>query len=304
MKDERWYFDPEDESKIIYYKLYLDAFSNEHYQRKLKNLINMNFDSMSNQAIRNEIRNLISFTNNITGQAYYFIPTFSYIYKCNSKFSRVRKLGNNLYEVHNRRLCKRDLWNPEVNYVKEYGRLNYPNESLLYTAEKYPEVSIKEAGVKGNDVFLLVTYEALDEISVTIAGLYQEKDYFTDEENIKISQLINGISDLLKLTIDESNKQLYRLTSNLIKECYYLEGYQDGWVYPSIALGKGHNVCFKPTIAEKKLKVYSAEICTLDEEHLFSVRYVLGDLENENTLKFHDLGSDFQKRYYPHLVIS
>lgn len=257
MKDERWYFDPEDESKIIYYKLYLDVFSNEHYQRKLKNLINMNFDSMSNQAIRNEIRNLISFTNNITSQAYYYIPTFSYIYKCNSKFFRVRKLGNNLYEVRNRRLCKRDLWNPEVNYVKEYGRLNYPNESLI-----------------------------------------------TDEENMKISQLINGISDLFKLTIDESNKRLYRLTSNLIKECYYLEGYQDGWVYPSIALRKGHNVCFKPTIAEKKLKVCGAEICTLDEEHLFSVRYVLGDLENENTLKFHDLGSDFQKRSYPHIVIS
>lgn len=265
MKDKRWIFEPND-NKAHYYKLFIDAFDNTVYQCRLDELIGMDFSKYSNDSVRKLIRKTISFENEITGETYYFIPTLRYVYEEGSSFFRVRYLGNNIETVRSNELCIDDLWNPKTKYVKKYGRLNYPGETLLYTAEKYHQIAITESKVEVGNVFLIIKYRTTKQIDVTLAGIHRSNDQFTDAENKKVEQLVAGLERLFTLDICDENEHLYKLTSNLIKECYHYEGHQGGWAYPSIALGKGHNVCFHPEYARENLVIEKADICALEPD--------------------------------------
>lgn len=304
--NKRFYLDSKSEQSLIFSKLYLDAFDIDDFNRKSKSIETADVLSMDDDGIRQMIRNIMSFRHPLTGQEYYNIPTWSYVCNKGTKFYRIMKVDKS--DTINPPLdilkCHDNVWNPPIEKVKWYGRLNYPNESVLYTSYKIPEICLKEARLTNEDRFALITYEAKEDILVTIVGYFQEDSKFTDEENIKMKTLTEFFFNQFTKEVDEKDESSYKISSNIIKECYSIpDDSQDGWLYPSIAFNMGYNICFKPEIAKKKLQLKGVEICKLDEKYGFVVNYVVDGLERGSEFTYHLIGSDKQKELYPHISL-
>lgn len=299
---ERWYLDNEEE-QILYSKLYIAGFTGAVFDNHMEQFNELDFMNLEDDAVRNEIIRLISFRNPITNQEYFNIPTWTYVYPSGTKFYRIRRIN-----VNDRLLpvdcikTKSDLWNPPESCISYYGRLNGVNESLLYVAASNIDIAIEETKLKDDDDFLLISYEAQEDVEVTIVGFHKESAKLTALENDKYRMLTDYFKSLI--TTRAEDERIYKITSNLIKQCYTIpNSSQDGWVYESVALGKGHNVCFKPDRARLKLKVVGAEVCRMDSDYKFKVKYVLGDLNSDIKLSFHIIGSEYQKEHYPHISL-
>lgn len=237
--NKRFYFDPESEESIIFQKLYLNAFDIDTFNEKIKSIEILDILNANDDSIRQVIRKIMTFNHHITGQDYYNIPTWSYIYKKGTEFCRVRKIDKSDIITPPSDIIKScsDVWNPSVDKVTNYSRLNYPHESLLYTAHQYPEICIKETNITDQDRFALITYEAKEDILVTIVGYFQDNSAFTPKENAKIKVLTEFFFNQFTKEISAGEEYLYKVSSNIIKECYTTpDDSQDGWLYPSIAL--------------------------------------------------------------------
>lgn len=301
---QRYYFGTGSQDGILLRKLYLSAFDTELFNQKKKMIDTEDIISLGDDSIRQVIRNIMTFKHHITEQNYYSIPTWTYLYEKGTRFYRVRKIDKSNFidppidKIKNSSY----LWNPPAHKISNYGRLNYPHESLLYTSHNYSEIAIKEMKITDQDRFALITYEAKEDIYVTIVGYFREDSDFTAEENRKIQALTDFFFNQFTKDISAGDEYLYKISSNLIKECYFIpENSQDGWVYPSVALKKGHNVCFKSENAKQKLELKGVEICKLDEKYGFVVNYVIEGFNRQEGLVFHLIGSDKQRELYPHL---
>lgn len=131
-QDTRHYFAPESDEAIIFNKLYLLGFQKEAFLDKWKAFESKEIDSLEDMKIRQSIREVMTFYNPITRQSYYNIPTWTYLYKKGSKFFRVRRIESNDIIIPPKETeCWRDFWNPPEERIADYGRLNYPAESLF-----------------------------------------------------------------------------------------------------------------------------------------------------------------------------
>ena len=305
--DHRFSFPPDSNDGLVFTKLYLSSFDTDLFSNKQMAFGNIDVLNADNIHIRQKIRDVMTFNNRITGQNYYYIPTWSYIYNKGTPFYRVRKIKESeIIAPYESIKCWDDVWNPPTKYITSYGRLNYPHESLLYTTPFSPEIAIKEMKITPQDKFALIKYEAIEDIIVTIAGFFQENSALTTEENQKCKVLTNFFHDNITKDISLGDEHLYKIPANIIKECYtdYTDNSQVGWVYPSIASKKGFNVCFKPEEAKKKLKLKGTEICKLDNKYDFIIYYVIEGLEENSTMKYHLIGSEIQKSLYPHISLT
>lgn len=300
--DQRFHFVPDSDESVIFQKLYLLGFSKDGFMSKWRDFKSKKIEELADTQIRQSIREVMTFRNPITKQSYYNIPTWTYLYNKGSKFYRVRKVASNEISIPLKETSSwEDIWNPPEHFVTEYGRLNYPLESMLYTSANNPVIAIGESKIKENDSFVLITYEAIEDIQVTIVGFHQDSNYLTKTENEKSNTLTMFFKDIFTKEVKHYQKNLYKISSNLIKECYTInDGIQDGWVYPSIANGQGHNVCFKAT-ALGKLKVSGVELCKKESLHGFLVYYVLDDIDERSKFSYHQIGSEIQAHKYPHI---
>lgn len=148
----RNYFEPNSDGGDLFERLYFYGFDQNLFKSRCEDLGKINFSSYDDMSVRKLIRETITFYNDITNQGYYFIPTWVYSYKKGDRFYRVRKIKGENNIIPFKEITKwEDLWNPLAIKVNSYGRLNYPRESLLYTAygskiqiEKYPHIKICE----------------------------------------------------------------------------------------------------------------------------------------------------------------
>ncbi len=238
---------------------------------------------------------------------------FSYLcnigsYPKGTLFYRVKKLCGS--SIPDKRFSKEtDYWETPSCYLHEYGRLNRPHESLLYTCPEDPYLAIQETNIQNNDYFAVIKYKALSDIKVNIIG--GTYDYnacgITDKKAIMIHELYN---DFLKTEfsrdVGKGTEYLYKISEMIAKNFFDLPPRiaQDGWAYSSVKDKGKYNVCFRPEIAHEVLELSGAMICQLEDCKKFKVFCVAVGADYNGKILFYRLGSNEQIKVFPEIIQS
>ncbi|QUO21308.1 hypothetical protein KFE18_12090 [Clostridiaceae bacterium Marseille-Q4143] len=241
---------------------------------------NMNIQSMSDKELEANIEKVLSVK--LDGDITISTILLEYsLFGIGDRFYRVRKLKNT--NVPNSELKKVSAyWNPPQKYVKHYGRLNKPRESLLYTALN-PYTAICETGLKPGDPFVFCIYEAIKPLRFSWIG--GKADYnFNGIKNKKVIDFQEIIRQFLvdefTRVIPKDQEFLYRITEIIAKN-YYTSPEDNGWRYPSIKNNFEDNICFRSERVMYNLKLVGAIIAIFNKsgetdprEMKMSVEYV------------------------------
>ena len=228
--------------------------------KRIEKFKSLSFNCLTKKEIFNQLNNVLMPPG---ANSFYFIPNCG-AYPANTIFYRVRHLDGN--PIDNKDLIKySDLWEPPTNCVKKMGRLNEVGESLLYTSPLDAYVAINESHIKDGEIYALISYRSVDQVKVNIIG--GEYDYknlgFTNKNALINNELYNGfLKDIFSRDVGEGTEYLYIL-SNVIAKSYFdlpPESIQDAWAYNSVQDKSKYNVCFRPKIAHKLLKIESTSI--------------------------------------------
>lgn len=226
-------------------------------------------------------------------------------YPKGTPFFRIRKLKGSSIPNENLSVYG-DFWEPPKSCVKVAGRLNKKGESLLYVTPGDPKVPLKELHIVEGEYYALIKYIALDQVKVNIiGGQYNYSDIgLTDDMAILNNELINDfLRDEFSRAVGVGTEYLYK-TSEIIAKSYFdlpPEDVQDAWAYSSIQDKEKYNVCFRPEIAHKLLKLEGALICKKEKSDDISVRCISIGSKTENKAYFYPLGSKQQKSIFPEI---
>lgn len=89
-------------------------------------------------------------------------------YPIGTKFFRVKRLKGT--KIPDSRFGSYDdYWETKPEYLKEYGRLNKPGETLLYVCPDL-HCAIKEVHIEKNEFFAAIKYTAKSDVKVNLIG--------------------------------------------------------------------------------------------------------------------------------------
>lgn len=269
---------------------------------KIENFRKLNLKSIDDKTLSKEILNVL--TNN-EGKALLIPQIMQYTEK--TRFYRIRKIDNSNLNIPLKEFISiQDAWNPPAEYIKSYGRLNKPGESLLYVTPEDIRIPIEELKVGENEVFGLIVYESIDKIKVNSIGM--SKDYskmgFSEDEINKLKIIDNFLNTEFTRDVGKGTEFLYRVSEMIAKDYFDLppRDIQDAWVYSSIASKLGYNCCFRPEIAKEKLKLLGVQLMKYkkDEKGLyFEVKCVC--IPEENKLKYYKCSDEKVKEIFPEI---
>ncbi|WP_225442717.1 hypothetical protein [Paenibacillus lycopersici] len=268
---------------------------------KIRRFRNLNISIMTQEAINNEIFDVLTFKGNFI----YF--TNSNFYPKGTKFFRARVLDGSLIPNRNLKI-ESDFWNAPSEFIRQYGRLNKPNESLLYTTPINPSVTLKEVKVPYGSYYALIIYEAKDEIKVNVIG--QEYNYESLGIYSEKARLVNDIiNDFLReefcRDVGVGTEYLYCVSEFIAKSFFDLPPrvVQDAWAYPSLKDKLNYNVCFRPQVARELLELKGALIGQKQSQNDdIIVKCIAHGFDESGNAQFHKLGSDIQKSVFPEII--
>lgn len=239
---------------------------------KIRKFRALNIKDMKIQEIADAISEVLTWNG-----VFYYLPNMG-MYPIGTSFFRIRKLNGSL--IPNENLCiYGDFWEPPRSCVKAEGRLNKKGESLLYVTPEEPKVLLKELHVAEGEYYALIKYVALDQVKVNIiGGRYNYSDIgITDNMAILNNDLMNDfLRDEFSRDVGKGTEYLYKASEIIAKWYFDLppENVQDAWAYSSIQDKEKYNVCFRPEIAHKLLKLEGALICKKEKADDISVRCI------------------------------
>lgn len=252
-----------------YSELFLSEINPKDLINRIKRFRSLDIVSMSDEDLASEIENILIHNNVIS-----IINTYSIFHK-GTRFYRVRKLDN--LEMPNERLkVVSDYWNPPVECIKKYGRINKPNESLLYTAFS-PHTAICETHILKNDPFAIFVYEAKRDVRFSWIGspTNYSHHHITNQVAIHVHEIVKKfLVDEFTREVPSGHEQIYRITEYIAKQ-YFVSPEGDGWRYPSVKNKSGDNICFKTDCLEDMLGLVGSIIGTLCENGIFDLEYVI-----------------------------
>lgn len=229
------------------------------------------------------------------------------LYGIGERFYRVRKLKNT--DMPNSDLKNVSAyWNPPQKFVKHYGRLNKPGESLLYTAFN-PYMAMCETNLKSGDPFVLCIYEAIKPLRFSWIGGKADYD-FNGIKNKKAIEFLETIRQFLVVeftrVIAEGQEYLYRITETIAKN-YYTCPDDNGWQYPSIKHNFEDNICFRSERVMYNVKLVGAIIAIFNEsneidphEIKMSVEYVVIGPNMDNFYSYQSKkGEEYMEKLFP-----
>jgi hypothetical protein len=289
-------------SDLNTYRYYLNLLDIDLLQTRISRFRTLNFRLLEYKAISEEIMNI--FNIDIIGHGKYceFIRQIGEYVK-GTTFFRVRDLPENDIFIPLKTLkSEQDLWAPPANIVKRQ-RLNRDNEPLLYTTPLLPNISIEEKRIEEGKNFILIQYEALSDISVSMIGCMPEISGLTSEENIKHKMINDFLRDEFIRDVGIGTEYLYKISETIAKDHFDLPpDVVHAWCYPSAFNKMANNVCFRENVARKKLKVNGFLICEkislIDKLELHSKymgKYVDG------LFRYYPIGSKEQKEVFPYI---
>lgn len=229
------------------------------------------------------------------------------LFSIGQRFYRVRKLKNT--DMPNRNLKNVSAyWNPPQKYIQQYGRLNKPRESLLYTALN-PYTAICETNLKSGNPFVLCIYEAIKPLRLSWIGGKANYD-FNGIKNKKAIEVLETIRQFLvhefTRVIPEGQESLYRITETIAKK-YYTFPDDNGWRYPSIKHKFEDNICFHSERVMYGIKLVGAIIATFNKsnetdphEMKMSVEYVVVGPNMDNYYPYQSKkGEEYMEKLFP-----
>lgn len=266
---------------------------------KIKKFHSLNIKDMSDAELNKSIRDVL-FNNGM-----FSCLQNIYEYPKDTLFFRVKKLKGSV--IPNERFCKEsDYWETPHCYIDNYGRLNKPYESLLYTCPNDPYLAVQETNIQKDDFFALIKYKALENIKANVIGgnFDYELSGTTDKNAIMIHEIyIDFLQNEFSRDVGEGTEYLYRISEMIAKEWFDLSPRiaQDGWAYTSVKNKEKYNMCFRPNIAHEVLGLCGAMICKLDENEKIKILCVAIGSDSNGNIKFYPIGSDAQTKVFPEI---
>ncbi len=273
-------------------------------KEKIHNFQNMDIQNLSNKELEDNIDEVLSVKLNGGMTTSITMSEYSLFGK-GSRFYRVRKLKNS--DMPNRELKKlSSYWNPPRKYVKHYGRLNKPGESLLYTALN-PYTAMCETNIQVGDSFVLCVYESIKSLRFSWIG--GSANYgFNGIKNKKAIEVQETIRDFLvnefTRVIPEKQESLYRITK-IIANKYYTFPNDNGWRYPSIKNNFEDNICFRSECITQAIRLVGSIVATISTESDFrqktmSVEYVVIGPNMDHYYAYQsEKGEEYTRKLFP-----
>lgn len=270
---------------------------------------NMDIQSLSDRELEANIDEVLCIK--LDGDIRISTILFEYsLFDIGTRFYRVRKIKNT--DMPNRELKNVSAyWNPPQKYVKHYGRLNKPRESLLYTAFN-PYTAICETNLKSGDSFVLCVYEAIKPLRFSWIG--GKADY--DFNGIKSKKAIEFLETIRQFLVDEFTRVIpegqesqYRITETIAKK-YYVSPDDNGWRYPSIKNDFKDNICFRSERVMYNLNLVGAMVATFNEsdetdphEKKMLVEYVIVGPHMDNYYPYEsEKYEEYMEKLFPEFV--
>ena len=284
------------------YQNHLEKIDTYDLIDKIEKFRKLNFKNITTSELSNEILKVLSYENSAS-----IIPDIRN-YPKNTKFYRIRKLDQENLKIPLETIkCEADAWAPPKNIIHKYGRLNKPNESLLYTTPLNCIIPIEEMKIKENEYFALIVYNSKEEIKVNCIGI--EKDYeklgLAKEEIVKAKILDNFLVDEFTREVGEGTEHLYKISELIAKDYFDLppKVVQDAWLYPSVASKAGYNVCFREEIAKEKLELLGVQLLKYNKkenDYYFQVACVCL-LNDDKTFEYLNCSNERVQKVFPEI---
>lgn len=244
------------------------------------NKIEYNVENLSEVELERELNDLLALDYKGEKACVYYTHLRNYAEK--TVFYRARKINQETLD----KLSINDFWEPPENLI-QFGRLNKPQQQLLYISPDEPITPTHEARIKNNDFFLLTRYESTEPIVVKGIG-FSESSSSSSSNSTKSNKKLDLITDCINRLFLRTGKLSYQISCHIAHNMLGIEGY-DGWVYPSIMKPGGENICLKIS-SKKKLKIHSAAIGTIHNDE-YKIHYSI--LINGGNIKFfNDFNTD------------
>ncbi|MDH1309904.1 RES family NAD+ phosphorylase [Acinetobacter baumannii] len=195
-----------------------------------------------------------------------------------------------------------DAWEPPSEYVKYPGRLNDINQSILYCCPYDPFLAIKEARASANNFVAIMKYKSIRNILVTALGDYENSNLPKDE----LTRLYYSfIDEEFAQDVKNGEENRYAIT-RAVAETFANFPNQDGWYYRSVLSSEKFNLAFLPGKHKDCLKLEGVMIGDLRSKGLdnnfFNVLSVIDFDENTGLARYHEMGSEVQKKLFPEVV--
>jgi len=169
-------------------------------------------------------------------------------------FWRVRRVTPEQLRVG---LTVSDLWEAPREFVPA-GRLNLPNEPLLYTTLGNPLGPMREAGLEAGDTFIMIWYRLLEPIVFKRVGATNPDLDLTDQEQRIEEALSVFIKNVLAIPAEQHGPCIYALTQQVLRRFYPLDSnWETGWTYESTLTSGTSNAAIEVEAAHAKLAVNS-----------------------------------------------
>ena len=223
-----------------------------------------------------------------------------------SLFYRVRKMKD-FKTIMDQMTTIGAFWEPPAKFVHEWGRLNKPNEPLLYTALDI-QGAIDELHIADEDWFVLIKYKSLEEVKINwIGGQYNDDQLRIQSPKARLIHEIynNFLKDEFSRDVGVGTEYLYRISENIAKAYFDLppRAVQDAWCYASIQDKSKCNVCFRPEIAHDLLHLEGAMICRKIHDNLACYRMLtIGENGKIYGCNVGETGAVGQNQIFPELM--
>ena len=182
-----------------------------------------------------------------------------------SSFYRVRKLNDKIFEDRTRIESEKirellsneqEFWACPKHLITEYGRLNKPNESVLYTTIGDIITPLYETNITKDDIVLLIKYKSKN--TITVGSIIEHEIVNTNKQFEKIMKLYSEFI-IKQFRKKENNNKDYILT-NTVKNLFF--NTMKVLAYPSIKNNLKFNVAFSGETAQSYLELDTVLLCS------------------------------------------
>lgn len=247
------------------------------YLTKISEFRKLNRKKISDGQLFSEMMSLFSVDNKVT-----LLP-ITVPFKKDYLFYRIRNLGK---EYALNQLKIQDFWSPPDHMIKNYGRINKPKESILYTSLSI-DGCLEEISLNNEDIFLIMQYKTKRDIKATQIGGDLNINTLNLESNKaegNYAIINNFINEEFSREVGIGTEHLYK-TSELIAKSFFdlPPEWQDAWTFPSIQEKSNMNIAFRKKTAEEILNLNSVLVCKHDENHKgrLSIYLVFNNFEDD-----------------------
>lgn len=249
------------EAKRIFYA----KFNLEKFHARVTDFWRIDFSDRSNEVVP-EMERALRIDDG------YVFPFYWKQYLPSTPFFRVRKLP--LAHLQNG-LTENDLWEAPQEKTP-LGRLNLPNESLLYTAVETPNALMDETDLSPGDFFVLIKYNLVHEIFFKTVEKTDVDEALTDRELNVEEAITEFVRSVLLIPASHYGSETYTITQQVLRHFYSLAPEETGWTYESTRKNKMINAAITPESGHKNLRintVLAGHVNSIDTNNEFFADY-------------------------------